>query len=132
MRCTPAALSSAKSACSKRWVADGLSPTCRPASAASRTRSSASRRISGSPPVRISIGGFHSRELADEAQGLGGIEFLRMPVRLGLGPAMAAGQGAGPGDLPEDQERAVVEVIPVHGGHASGMLAGGGVGHGFK
>jgi hypothetical protein len=43
---------------------------------------------------------------------------------------MAAGQGAGAGDFPEDQERALIEVIPVHGGHASGMLAGGGVGHG--
>ena len=53
-----------------------------------------------------------------------------MPVGLGLGPAMAARQGTGPGDFPEHQERPVIKIVPVHAGHSRGVLLGACVMHG--
>ena len=54
-------------------------------------------------------------ELADEAAGLLAIEFIGMAVRLRLGPAVPAGEGAGPGDFPKDQKRTLIEAIVGHG-----------------
>lgn len=56
-------------------------------------------------------GGLEVGELLDEVEGLGTVQFVRAASGLGLGPAMAAGQGAGAGDFPEDQEGPLLEFV---------------------
>ena len=61
------------------------------------------------PHQRIAAGedehrGSEFAQLIDKGECLDLVEFVAMPFRLGLGAAMAAGERAGAGDLPEDEE----------------------------
>jgi len=57
------------------------------------------------------VGTLVAGQLIDEFVALGVGELARGGMVLGLGAAMLADQGAGAGNLPDDDERLVVEVV---------------------
>src|SRR5690606_38721762 len=52
-----------------------------------------------------------AREVLEERLALGGAQLEGVTLGLGLGPTVPAGEGAGPRDLPDDDERTVGEVL---------------------
>lgn len=51
--------------------------------------------------------------LVQQVLGSGGVQFARITVGDGLGAAVQAGQRAGPGGLPDDDEGPLARVVPL-------------------
>ena len=95
---------------SRASVAAGMVAARRPRRLACAMRSARSGRLNGSPPLNTMMRRAHVRGPVDEAESLVGGQLERIAPRARGRAAVAAGERAGLGGLPDDEERRAVEV----------------------